>query len=70
MYKYVTLFVDQVSKLGYVYFQKTSTVEKTLKVKATFQQYAGDKNITIKTYHADNGVFRANEWQHACTNER
>jgi hypothetical protein len=69
-YKYATVFVDQASKLGYVYFQKTSTVEETLEAKAAFQQYASDKHITIKAYHADNGIFRANKWQLACKHER
>jgi hypothetical protein len=36
-YKYATVFVDQGSKLGYVYFQKTSTAKETLKAKAAFQ---------------------------------
>ena len=35
-YTYATIFVDQASKLGYVYFQKTSTVEETLEAKAAF----------------------------------
>jgi hypothetical protein len=69
-YKYATIFVDQSSKFGYVYFQKTSTVEETLEAKAAFQQYASDKHITIKAYHADNGTFRANKWQLVCENER
>ena len=61
-YKYDTVFVDQAFKLGYVYFQKTCTVEETLEQKAEFQQYTSDKNIIIKAYHTDNGVFRVNMW--------
>jgi hypothetical protein len=45
-------------------------MEETLEAKAAFQQYASDKHITIKAYHADNGIFRANKWQIACKNER
>ena len=42
-YKYATIFVDQASKLGYVYLQKTATVEETLEAKQSFQQYSLDK---------------------------
>ena len=36
-YKYTGIFVDQASKLGYIYFEKKSTMEETLEVKKWFQ---------------------------------
>ena len=32
-YTYTGIFVDQASKLGYIYFEKKSTMEETLEVK-------------------------------------
>ena len=68
-YPYATVFVDQASKLDYIYLQKITTVEETLEVKRVFQQYSLEKGVTIKVYHADNGIFRENEWQQQCKQE-
>ena len=68
-YKYATIFVDQASRLGYIYFQKISTVKETLEAETAFQQYARDKCIIVKAYHTENGVFRSNRWQEACKME-
>ena len=65
-YKYATVFVDHASRLGYVHLQKTSTAEETLEAKRAFERYSLDRGVTIKAYHADNGIFRANKWQQAC----
>ena len=68
-YKYAIVFVDQASRLGYVYLQKTNTAFETLEAKASFQQHSLEIVIVIKTYHADNGIFRSNDWQQACKDE-
>ena len=65
-YKYATVYVDQGSRLGYVYLQKTATAEETLKGKMAFELYARNHGIAIKSYHADNGIFRANAWVQHC----
>ena len=65
-YKYATVYIDQYSKLSYVYLQKTSTVEKTLEGKKAFETYASSHGVKILNYHADNGIFRANEWIKSC----
>ena len=36
-YTHTGIFVDQASKLGYIYFQRKSTMEETLEVKKWFQ---------------------------------
>jgi hypothetical protein len=35
-----------------------------------FEQYANDRGVTIQTYHADNGLFRAHKWVEACKNNK
>ena len=37
-YKYATICVDQASRLGYVYFKKTSTVKNLLKQRLRFSR--------------------------------
>ena len=65
-YKNATIFVDNYPKLGYVYLQKTSSADETLKAKQAFETYAYSKGVTIRVYHTDNGIFRANKWVDAC----
>jgi hypothetical protein len=65
-YNYATVFVDQYSRLGYVYVQKTQSAEETLEAKEAFERYASSRGVNVKAYHADNGVFRANAWYEAC----
>ena len=60
-YKYTTIFVDQPSKIGYIYLQKTNIAIETLEAKVAFQQHNMDKCVVIKAYHADNTIFKSNE---------
>ncbi len=65
-YRYATIYVDHASGLSYVYLQKTSTADETLRGKLAFEHYSRDKGVTIKAYHADNGIFKAKKWIEAC----
>ena len=65
-YKYATVYVDQFSRLGYVYLQKTATAEETLEGKRAFELYAQNKGVNVLGYHADNGIFQANKWVLDC----
>ena len=65
-YRYATIYVDQATRYGYVFLQKTATAEETLKGKKAFEQHAHSMGITIRGYHADNGIFRANAWMNNC----
>jgi hypothetical protein len=65
-YNYATVFVDQCSRLGYVYVQKTQSAEEALEAKEAFERYASSRGVHVKAYHADNGVFQANAWYEAC----
>ena len=68
-YKYATVFVDQYSRLSYLFLQKTATVEETLSSKQTFELFASSHGVQILNYHADNGVFHANNWIKACQSD-
>ncbi len=65
-YKYATVFVDQYTKMGYVHLQKSPDVDETLKAKQAFDEYARQRGVEIKSYQADNGIFRANRWVNSC----
>ena len=69
LYKYVTVFVDQYSRLSYLFLQNTATVEETLTAKQAFELFASSHGVQILNYHADNGVFRANNWIKACQSD-
>ena len=65
-YKYVTVFVDQASRLSYVHLQKTASAEETIEAKKAFELYAADHNVRVRAYHADNGIFKAHKWVNEC----
>jgi hypothetical protein len=65
-YNYATVYVDQATRLGYVHLQKGATAEETLEGKKAFEAYARDHSISIKAYHADNGIFCAHKWVDCC----
>ena len=48
------VFVDHMS--SYIGFSSSETI----KAKQSFEQHCIDHGIMIDTYHADNGVFKAN----------
>ena len=66
-YRYATIYVNQYSNRAFVHLQKTSSAEETLQGKKAFEQEARQMCITIKHYHADNGIFKANVWVQDCT---
>lgn len=65
-YKYATVFVDQASRLCFMYLQKTATANETIEAKRAFEAYARSNGTVIRAYHADNGIFKANKWVKAC----
>ena len=65
-YKYATVYVDQASRLGYIYLQKKASAEETIKGKMAFELWARENGVKIKAYHADNGIFRAKAWINHC----
>jgi hypothetical protein len=56
-YRYATVYVDHASHMGYVYLKKSADADETVKGKAAFEAYAAARGVTIRAYHADNGIF-------------
>ena len=69
-YKYATVFVDQVSRMGFIYLQKTSSAEETIEAKRAFEKYAANRGVMIQAYHADNGIFKAKKWVEECHQQK
>ena len=65
-YKYATIFVDQYSKLSFVFLQKRITSAETVLAKQSFERFACDHGVKILHYHADNGRFADNGFIQAC----
>ena len=65
-YTHTSVFVDQASKLSCIYLYTSTTIEETLETKKAFRRYSLNRDVGIAVYHADNSIFKWNEWQHAC----
>ncbi len=52
-----TIFVDDFTKLVHVALMTNPTVESALKAKYEFEHLAGTRDIPIKHYHTDDGIF-------------
>ena len=65
-YMYATVYVDQFSRFGFVYLQKTASAEETVEGKRAFEAFAKRHGVKIENYHADNGIFKAIKWVEAC----
>ena len=55
----VTVFVDHISKKVFVEFQQSTSASDTLKSKARMEMDAYKDKVKIKSFHTDNGVFKA-----------
>ena len=60
------MFVDQASRMGFIYLQKTCSAEETIEAKRAFEQYAENRGVRVQAYHADNGIFKAKKWVEEC----
>ena len=56
-YKYATVFVDQYSRLSYVYLQGTIMSNETVQAKIAYERYSQERGVHIHHYHANNGRF-------------
>ena len=63
MYKGGTIFVDHASQYIWLHHQVSLNIGDTLQGKHAFENFAGDFNIKLKSYHADNMPFNAKEFQ-------
>ena len=60
------MFVDQASRMGFLYLQKTCSAEETIEAKRAFEQYAENRGVRVQAYRADNGIFKAKKWVEEC----
>ena len=65
-YNYATIFVDQFSKLSFVFLQKWITSVETVLAKQSFEHFARDHGVKILHYYADYGRFADNGFIQAC----
>ena len=56
-YKYATVFVDQYSRLSYVYLQWMIMSNETIQAKIAFERYSQERGVHICHCHADNRRF-------------
>ena len=47
----------------FVYVQESTSAEETVDAKRAFEAFAKERGVTIKHYHADNGIFASNGFQ-------
>ena len=69
-YKYATVFVDQSSRAGYVHLQKSFDADETVQAKIAFESFMASHGVQVKSYYADNGIFRAHKWVNACAENK
>ena len=57
-----TMFCDAASHFLFVHHQVNLTAAETLKGKARFERKSSDFGVEIQSYHANNGIFKAQEF--------
>ena len=65
-YNYAIFFVDQLSKLSFVFLQKKITSAETVLAKQSFECFARDHRVKILHYRTDNSRFADNGFIQAC----
>jgi hypothetical protein len=66
--KNVIFFVDHKTRLVYPSFQESKTASEACRSKCEYETFAKRYNITIDSYHADNGAFRSEIFQKSIDN--
>jgi hypothetical protein len=61
-----TLFVDHASGKLFNFCQYSTNADETISSKRRLESLAHQEGITIKEYHADNGVFASNAFKDEC----
>ena len=64
-YHVATVFVDHYSRLDFVYLQESTSADETIEAKNAFERFAAQRGVTIRHYHADNGIFASNGFREA-----
>jgi IS30 family transposase len=64
-YKNIKLFVDHKTRLVYLSFQESKTASEACRSKCDYENLAKCYQVTVKSYHADNGAFCTKTFQKA-----
>jgi hypothetical protein len=67
-YKNFMLFVDHKTLLVYPLFQESKTASEACQSKCDYKTFAKRYNVTIDSYHDDNGAFRYEAFQKSIDN--
>jgi hypothetical protein len=62
-YKNSMLFVDHKTRLVYPSFQESKTASEACRSKCDYEKFAKRYQVTVNSYHADNGAFRSETFQ-------
>jgi chloramphenicol O-acetyltransferase len=63
------LFVNYKIRLVYPYFQESKTASEACRSEYDYNNFAQRYQVTVKSYHADNGAFRFETFQKAIENK-
>lgn len=56
-----TVFVDHASDFVYIHFQVDQTTDSAIAAKVAFERRMAQMGVTVRNYHADNGIFASRE---------
>jgi hypothetical protein len=62
-YKNLILSVHHKTRLLYPSFQESKTAPEACRSKCDYEKFAQQYQVTVKSYHADNGAFRSETFQ-------
>jgi hypothetical protein len=65
-YSCSTLFVDHASGKLFNFCQYSTNANETISGKRCLESLARQEGITVKEYHADNGIFASNVFKEDC----
>jgi hypothetical protein len=68
-YKNFMLFVDHKTRLVYPSFEESKTARESCHSKCDYEKFAQRYNVTVDSYHADNGAFHSKTFQKAIDNK-
>ncbi len=63
------VYVDQATRLGFNWLQKSVDVQHTMEGKLAFEQFCQLHGIQVRHYHANNGIFASNTWSLSCQDQ-
>jgi hypothetical protein len=63
------LLVDHKAHLVYPSFQESKTASEACRSKCDYEKFAQQYQVTVKSYHADNGAFRYETFQKSIDNK-